>query len=144
MSRPIQEIEQELVEEFSLFDDWMDKYQYIIEMGQSLEGLPEIDKTPENIVKGCVSQVWLTADYNGGEIQFHADSDAVITKGLIAMLIRVISGHTPKEIATADLGFIDQVGIRQHLSPNRSNGLTSMVKKMKLYAMAYAAKEAQG
>ncbi|MEL6132601.1 MAG: SufE family protein [Bacteroidota bacterium] len=143
MSRPIQEIEQELVEEFSLFDDWMDKYQYIIEMGQSLDGLGDTDKNPDNIVRGCVSQVWLTADYDGDHIQFHADSDAVITKGLIAMLIRVISDHKPKEIAEADLSFIDEVGIRQHLSPNRSNGLTAMVKKMKLYAMAYAAKEAQ-
>lgn len=143
MSRPIREIEQELAEEFSLFDDWMDKYQYIIEMGQSLEGLPQEEKTADNIVKGCVSQVWLTADYGDGKIDFHADSDAVITKGLIAMLIRVISGHTPKEIVEADLAFIDKVGIRQHLSPNRSNGLTSMVKKMKMYAMAYAAKEAQ-
>mgnify|MGYP001803519792 CR=1 FL=1 len=121
----------------------MDKYQYIIEMGQSLEGIPQEDKTPDNIVKGCVSQVWLTADYDDGKIDFHADSDAVITKGLIAMLIRVISGHSPKEIVEADLAFIDEVGIRQHLSPNRSNGLTSMVKKMKMYAMAYAAKEAQ-
>lgn len=137
MGQAIKEKEQELVEDFELFDDWMDKYQYIIELGQALEGLPEEDKNPDNIVKGCVSQVWLKPAYDGNTISFHADSDAVITKGLIAMLIKVLSGQAPKEILDADLEFIDKVGIRQHLSPNRSNGLSAMIKKMKLFALAY-------
>lgn len=137
MGQAIKEIEKELVEEFELFDDWMDKYQYIIELGQALEGLVESDKNPDNIVKGCVSQVWLKPEYKAGKILFHADSDAVITKGLIAMLVKVLSKHTPKEILDADLSFIDEVGIRQHLSPNRSNGLSAMIKKMKLFALAY-------
>ncbi|MCI4670635.1 MAG: SufE family protein [Bacteroidia bacterium] len=137
MVQAIKEIEQDLVEEFELFDDWMDKYQYIIEMGQALEGLEELDKNPDNIVKGCVSQVWLTSDFDGDKVKFKADSDAVITKGLIAMLVKVLSDHSPKEILEANLEFIDQVGIRQHLSPNRSNGLSAMIKKMKFYALAY-------
>jgi len=137
MGQAIKDIEQELVEEFELFDDWMDKYQYIIEMGQNLEGLPELEKNSDNIVKGCVSQVWLKPDFDGETITFGADSDAVITKGLIAMLIKVLSRHSPEEILEADLQFIDKIGIRQHLSPNRSNGLSAMIKKMKLYALAY-------
>jgi len=139
MSKPIKEIEQEIIDEFALFDDWMDKYQYIIEMGQSLPQLPETDKTDDNIVNGCVSQVWLTAQTDDGHIEYNADSDAVITKGLIALLMRVLSGHSPQEIIDADLAFVDQVGIRQHLSPNRSNGLNAMIKKMKYIAVAQQA-----
>ncbi len=141
MTKTIKEVEAEIIEEFTLFDDWMDKYQYIIEMGQNLPGLAEEDKNEENIVNGCVSQVWLKSTPEEGVINFSADSDAVITKGLIAMLIRVLSGHSPEEIASADLAFVDEVGIRQHLTPNRSNGLNSMIKKMKLQAIAQHAKE---
>ncbi|MEO0897342.1 MAG: SufE family protein [Bacteroidota bacterium] len=137
MSQAIGVIEQEIIEEFELFDDWMDKYQYIIEMGQNLPGLNDEDKNPDNIVKGCVSQVWLKANYEDDLLTFSADSDAVITKGLIAMLVKVLSDHTPQEILEADLEFIDKVGIRQHLSPNRSNGLSAMIKKMKYFALAY-------
>ncbi len=136
MNRAIKEIEAEIIDEFSLFDDWMDRYQYIIEMGQNLPGLSAEDKTEENIVHGCVSQVWLKAVAKDGVLEYQADSDAVITKGLIAMLIRVLSGHAAEDIARADLAFVDEVGIRQHLSPNRSNGLSAMIKKMKLTAIA--------
>lgn len=139
MPKPIKEIEQEIIDEFALFDDWMDRYQYIIEMGQSLPPLSETDKTDENIVNGCVSQVWLTAQTADGQIEYNADSDAVITKGLIALLMRVLSGHDPQEIIDADLAFVDAVGIRQHLSPNRSNGLNAMIKKMKYIAVAHQA-----
>jgi cysteine desulfuration protein SufE len=141
MPRPIKEIEQEIIDEFSLFDDWMDKYQYIIEMGQSLPGLPEADKTEDHIVNGCVSQVWLKSADTAGEIEYTADSDAIITKGLIAMLMRVLSGHSSQEILDAELAFVDAVGIRQHLSPNRSNGLNAMIKKMKYIALAHQAKQ---
>ena len=143
MAKSIKDIEQEIIDEFSLFDDWMDKYQYIIEMGQSLPGLPEADKVEDHIVNGCVSQVWLKADTQAGEIAYAADSDAVITKGLIALLMRVLSGHRPQEILDADLAFVDAVGIRQHLSPNRSNGLNAMIKKMKYIALAHQAREEQ-
>lgn len=136
----IEETEQALIEEFSLFENWMDKYQYIIEMGQSLPSLPSSAKTPDNIVHGCQSQVWLTADKSGDHINYAADSDAIITKGLIAMLVRVLSGHTPDEILNAKLGFVDEIGIRGHLSPTRSNGLNAMIKQMKYYALAHKAK----
>ncbi|RMG64762.1 MAG: SufE family protein [Bacteroidetes bacterium] len=141
MSKSIQEIEAEIVEEFSLFDDWMDKYQYIIEMGQAVEALPESDKTEDNLVRGCQSRVWLTAQTEANEVYYRADSDAIITKGLIAMLMRVLSGQPPEAIVQAELGFVDQIGIRQHLSPTRSNGLNAMIKKMKLYALALQARE---
>jgi len=143
MAKSIKAIEQEIIDEFSLFDDWMDKYQYIIEMGQALPGLGAPDKNEDNIVNGCVSQVWLKAQTEGEEISYQADSDAVITKGLIAMLIRVLSDHSAKEILEADLAFVDEIGIRQHLSPNRSNGLSAMIKKMKYIAMAHQAKAQQ-
>ncbi|MCL4160047.1 UNVERIFIED_CONTAM: hypothetical protein GTU68_044787 [Idotea baltica] len=113
----------------------MDKYQYIIELGQQLPGLPEADKQEDNIVHGCQSQVWLTAAFNDGNVAFGADSDAIITKGLIAMLVRVLSGHTPTEVLNAQLSFVDKIGIRDHLSPTRSNGLNAMIKKMKYYAL---------
>jgi cysteine desulfuration protein SufE len=137
MTKPIKDIEAEIVEEFSLFDDWMDKYQYIIEMGQDLPGLPEADKTEDHIVNGCVSQVWLKAEDQGDQLAYAADSDAIITKGLIAILVRVLSGQPAEEIVKADLSFVDAVGIRQHLSPNRSNGLNAMIKKMKIIALAH-------
>ena len=143
MSKSISAIEEEIIDEFSLFDDWMDKYQYIIEMGQNLPGIPEDKKTEDNIVHGCQSQVWLLADDEGGEIHYKADSDAVITKGLIALLIRVLSDHSPEEILKTDMGFVDRIGIREHLSPNRSNGLNAMIKQMKIYALAYQAKAKQ-
>ncbi|MEM6261644.1 MAG: SufE family protein [Bacteroidota bacterium] len=141
MSKKISEIEEEIVEEFSLFDDWMDKYQYIIEMGQQLPGLEESDKSEDNIVRGCQSRVWLTAEEKEGNVAFGADSDAIITKGLIALLVRVLSGQQATDIAKADLGFVDKIGIREHLSPTRSNGLNSMIKKMKLYAIAFQARQ---
>lgn len=141
MAQSIQERETELMDELNLFDDWMDKYSYIIELGQGLEGLPAAEKTDENIVRGCQSQVWLTAALEDGKIQFAADSDAIITKGLIGMLTRVLSDQTPADILSAELQFVDHAGIRDHLSPTRSNGLNAMIKKMKLYALAFQAKQ---
>ncbi len=136
MSQSIKEREATLIEEFLFFDDWMDKYQHIIEMGQELPSLPEEAKTPENIVHGCQSQVWLVADTDPAQVVFRADSDAIITKGLIAMLIRVLSDQSPDTILQAELDFVDKIGIREHLSPTRSNGLNSMIKQMKYYALA--------
>lgn len=135
MSEPIEKIEEQVVEEFGLFDDWTDKYEYLIELGR---GLPLIDgqyKTEANKVSGCQSQVWLNAELKDGKLMYKADSDAIITKGIIALLIRVLSGHTPQEILDAKLGFIDRIGMREHLSPTRSNGLVSMVEHMRRYAM---------
>ncbi|WNJ19418.1 SufE family protein [Pontibacter sp. G13] len=137
MSNLIHTREEELMEEFSLFDDWMDKYQYIIELGQNLPEMSETDKNEDNRVHGCQSQVWLTADLDGDKVVYEADSDAIITKGLVGMLTRVLSGNTPQEILQAELKFVDQAGIREHLSPTRSNGLNSMIKKMKMYALAF-------
>lgn len=136
----IKAIQDEIIDEFSFFGDWMEKYEHIIEFGKQL---PEIDaslKTEENLVKGCQSQVWLHAELDGNHLNFNADSDAVITKGLVGLMVRVLSGHSPKEIAEADLYFVDQIGLKEHLSPNRANGLVSMIKKMKMYAVAYQAK----
>jgi cysteine desulfuration protein SufE len=132
----IQEIEQDIIDEFEMFDDWMDKYNYIIEMGNDLPPLDEKYKTEENIVKGCQSQVWLHSYLNDGKVIYEADSDAVITKGLIALLIRVLSNKKPDDIVNAELKFIDEIGMKEHLSPNRANGLVSMVKNMKMYALA--------
>ncbi len=143
MIKSIQEKEQELIEEFSLFDDWMDRYQYIIELGQKLPALPEDHKKEDNIVHGCQSKVWLKAEFDDNHIAYQADSDAIITKGLIAMLMRILSGETPDDIISAELSFVDQVGIREHLSPTRSNGLNSMIKQMKYYALAFKAQQAQ-
>lgn len=136
----IQEEAIELVDEFSLFDQWMDKYEHIIEMGKELEPLAPEHKIEDNLVKGCQSQVWLVAENKGGVISYKADSDAVITKGIIAMLIRVLSNHSAEEIANASLDFIDEIGLKDHLSPNRSNGLVAMVKQMKFYALAHSVK----
>lgn len=142
MSTPqtIQETEKEIVEEFSLFDSWDDKYEYIIDLGKKLPELDAKHKTDENRVRGCQSTVWLVADYKDGKVFFKAESDAVIVKGLISMLIRVLSGHTPDEIINAKLGFIQEIGMTTHLAQTRSNGLVAMVKQMKNYALAYKVK----
>ncbi len=136
----IQETENEIVEEFSLFDSWDDKYEYIIDLGKKLPELENEYKTDNNKVRGCQSTVWLTAFYTNGKILFKADSDAVIVKGLISMLIRVLSGHTPEEILEADLDFIQKIGMTTHLAQTRSNGLRAMVRQMKNYALAYKLK----
>ena len=133
----INEIQDQIIEEFSMVDDWMDKYQMLIELGNSLEPLDEKYKTPQNIIEGCQSRVWLQADYNDGIIHFSGESDAVIVKGLVSLLIQVLSDHTPDEILNCDLYFIDKIGLREHLSPTRSNGLLSMAKQMKVYALAF-------
>ena len=136
----ITEIENQVIDEFSLFEDWMDKYNYLIELGKSLPLIDEKYKTDQYVISGCQSKVWLHADYRDGLVLFTAESDAIITKGIINLLIRVLSHHSPDEIISADMNFIDQTGLREHLSPTRSNGLTSMIKQMKLYAMAFKMK----
>ncbi len=138
----INEIQDEVIEQFADFDDWMDKYQMLIDLGNELDVLDDKYKTEENLIDGCQSRVWLQCDYVDGKLVFTADSDALIVKGIIALLIQVISGHTPQEIIDADLYFIDKIGLRDHLSPTRSNGLLSMVKRVKAYAVAFQAKEA--
>lgn len=137
----MKEVEQNLIEEFELFDDWMDKYNYIIELGKELPMIDEQYKTPEFLIDGCQSQVWLHADYRDGKVFFTADSDAIITKGIVNLLIRVLSGRTPQEIIDNDLHYLDAIGLKEHLSPTRSNGLASMIKQIKLYAVAFKAKE---
>lgn len=137
----IQEIEQQIIDEFAQFDEWLDKYAYIIELGHECPPIDEKEKVESNLISGCQSRVWLSCHHDGGRLYFHADSDAVITKGIITLLIRVFDGQTPADILQADLSFIDQIGLKEHLSPTRSNGLTSMVKQMKLYALAYASKQ---
>lgn len=135
-------MEQEIVDEFSIFSDWMEKYEYIIELGKKLPPLDDVFKTEENLVKGCQSRVWLHAELQlDGKVIFTADSDAVITKGIIALLIRVLSGQKPTDILSADLSFIDRIGLKEHLSLTRSNGLVSMIKQMKLAALAFASKK---
>jgi len=136
----IPEIEAGIVEEFSLFPDWMEKYNYLIELGKSLPLIDPAYKTDQYLISGCQSQVWLHASYDQGKVVFTADSDAIITKGIVNLLIRVLSDHTPDEIIEADLSFLDQIGLREHLSPTRSNGLTSMIKQMKLYAIVFRTK----
>ena len=140
ITQTIQETEDEIVEEFSLFDNWEDKYEYIIDFGKKLQPLDPQFKVEENKIKGCQSQVWLVADEENGRIFFKADSDAVIVRGLVSMLIRVLSGHTPGEIINAKLDFINKIGMTTHLAQTRSNGLLSMVKQMKNYALAYKVK----
>ena len=139
----INEIQDEIVEEFAMFTDWMDKYELIISMANELPLIDEQYKTDDNIIKGCQSKVWLHSEYKDGKIFFTADSDALITKGLVALMVKVLSGHTPKEIAEAEIYFIYKIGLRTHLSPTRSNGLLSMLKQMKLYAVAYQAQSLQ-
>ena len=136
-TKSINELQEEVIEEFSAFDDWMDKYQMLIDFGNELSPLDEKYKVENNLIEGCQSRVWLQCDLVDGQLVFTADSDALITKGIIALLIRVLSGHSPKEIAEADLHFIDAIGLKDHLSPTRSNGLLSMVKQIKAYAAAY-------
>lgn len=137
----INEIQDEVIEEFSDFEDWMDKYQLLIDLGNDEQPLPEAYKTEQNLIDGCQSRVWLQADMVDGKVVFQAESDALIVKGIVALLIRVLSGHTPQEILDADLYFIEQIGLREHLSPTRSNGLLAMLKQMKLYALAFQAKQ---
>ena len=135
----INKIQDEIIEEFSDMDDWMDRYAYIIDLGNSLDALEEELKTPDNLIDGCQSRLWLDAQYSDGVVTYRADSDAIIVKGIVAMLIRVLSGQKPQDIVDADLYFIDRIGLRDHLSPTRSNGLLSMLKQMRAYAMAFAA-----
>jgi cysteine desulfuration protein SufE len=139
----IKEQQDEIIADFELFGDWMDKYEYIIQLGKELPLIDPQYKIDENLIRGCQSRVWLRADYKDGKMIFTADSDAVITKGLISLVIRVLSGHSPKEITDAELYFIDAIGLSSHLSPTRSNGLLSMVKQIKMYALAYQAKSMQ-
>lgn len=137
----IDELQNEVIEEFSDFTDWLDKYQLLIDLGNELPPLEAKYKTEENLINGCQSRVWITSDYQDGLVTFSAESDALIVKGLIALLLRVLSGHTPQEILDAELYFIDRIGLREHLSPTRSNGLLAMVKQIRVYALAYKTKE---
>lgn len=136
----INEQQDSIIEEFSVFDDWMDKYALLIDLGNSLLPLDEKNKTESNLIEGCQSRVWLHANYADGIITFQGESDAVIVKGLVSLLITVLSGHTPKEILETDLYFIEKIGLKEHLSPTRSNGLVAMVKQMRMYALAFQAK----
>jgi len=139
----INEKQDELISDFSFMDEWMDKYEYIIQLGKDLPLIDPKYKTDDNLIKGCQSQVWLHTDLVDGKLIFTADSDAVITKGLVSLLVGVLSGHTPKEIADAEIYFIDEIGLKSHLSPTRSNGLLSMLKQMKIYGIAYQVKSQQ-
>lgn len=134
----INEIQDEIIEEFAGFEDWMDKYQMLIDLGNEQDPLDNRYKTEQNLIDGCQSRVWLQADYVDGVINFTAESDALIVKGIIALLIRALSGHTPKEILDAELYFIDEIGLKEHLSPTRSNGLLAMIKQMRVYALAFS------
>lgn len=142
MSKSIADISADIVDEFDMFEDWMDKYDYIISLGKELPLIDEQYKVSENLIKGCQSQVWLHAEENNGNVVFTADSDAIITKGIIALLVRALSGQSPEQILNADLTFVDQIGLKQHLSPTRANGLVSMIKQMKFYALAFQSKNA--
>ncbi len=137
----IKEAESEIISEFEMFEDWMDKYNHLIELGKSIPLIDDKNKTPQYLIKGCQSQVWLHATYDNGKVYFTADSDALITKGIIALLLRVLSERTPDEIINAELNFIDKIGLKEHLSPTRANGLVNMVKQIKLYAKAFKAKQ---
>ncbi|WP_101690829.1 SufE family protein [Dysgonomonas massiliensis] len=136
----INEVQDEIIEEFSMFDDWMDRYALLIDLGNSLEKLDDKYKVENNLIEGCQSRVWLHAEMNDGKIVFQAESDAVIVKGIIALLIRIFSGRTPDEILESDLHFVEKIGLTEHLSPTRSNGLVSMIKQIRFYAMAFKAK----
>lgn len=137
----INELQDNVIEEFSAFDDWMDKYALLIDLGNSLPPLEDKYKTESNLIEGCQSRVWLQANYEDGKIIFKGESDAVIVKGIVSLLINVLTGHTPQEILDTDLYFIEQIGLKEHLSPTRSNGLVAMVKQMRMYALAYRTKE---
>lgn len=136
----INELQDNIIEEFSMFDDWMDKYALLIDLGNSLEPLNPAQKTPQNIIEGCQSRVWLNAELTNGIITYQGESDAVLVKGIVSLLIQVLSGHTPDEIINTNLYFIDAIGLKEHLSPTRSNGLLAMVKQMKMFALAFKAK----
>jgi cysteine desulfuration protein SufE len=136
----IKDIQEEIVDEFSMFDDWMERYEYIIELGKNLPLIKEEFKTEENLIKGCQSKVWLKGEKNDDKVIFTADSDAILTKGIIAILIRVFSNQTANDIINADMGFIDKIGLKEHLSPTRANGLVSMIKNIKMYALAFNTK----
>jgi len=134
----INEIQDEIIEEFSCFDDWMDRYSLLIDYGNGLDAFPESDKTEQNLIDGCQSKVWFTAEMQDGKVVYYGDSDAILVKGIVALLIRVLSDHTPKEIVDSELYFIDEINLREHLSPTRSNGLNAMLKQMRMFALAYA------
>ena len=133
----INDIQDEIIEEFASFDDWMDRYSLLIEYGNGLDAFPETDKTDTNLIDGCQSKVWFTAEMQDGKVIYHGDSDAILVKGIVALLIRVLSDHTPEEIVNTQLYFIDEIQLREHLSPTRSNGLNAMLRRMIEYAMAY-------
>jgi cysteine desulfuration protein SufE len=135
--RTIKDIQEEIIEDFAMFDDWMQKYEYLIDLGKELDPIDKKYKTEDNLIKGCQSRVWLHVEYTDGRIIYTADSDAIMTKGIVAILINVLSGQTPSEISTAKLDFINEIGLKEQLSPTRANGLVSMIKQMKLYALAY-------
>ncbi len=135
----IEAIQQELISEFAMFEDWMERYEYMIELGKSLPIIEPSNKTEDKLIKGCQSKVWLHAEMTNGKVVFTADSDAIITKGIVAILVRAFSNHTPAEILAANTQFIDEIGLKEHLSPTRANGLVAMVKQMKMYALAYQA-----
>ena len=137
MSKDIKEIQEEIVDEFAMFDDWMQRYEYMIELGKSLPLIDEKYKIEENLIKGCQSKVWIHAELEGDKLTFTADSDAIITKGIVAILIRTFSDQHPADIIEADTQFIDEIGLKEHLSPTRANGLVSMIKQLKMYAVAY-------
>ncbi len=137
MSNTIQQIQEEIIDEFSMFDDWMQRYEHMIELGKSLPLIDEKYKIQENLIKGCQSKVWVHAEMEDDKVVFTADSDAIITKGIIAILIRVFSNQHPRDIIEADTGFVDEIGLKEHLSPTRANGLVSMIKQLKMYAVAY-------
>lgn len=139
----INEQQDEVIEEFSELDDWMDRYQLLIDLGEEQEPLPDNEKTEQNLIDGCQSRVWLVCDENNGILNFRAESDALIVKGIVSLLIRVVSGHTPQEILDADLYFIREIGLTEHLSPTRSNGLLAMIKQMRMYALAFKTKLAE-
>lgn len=134
----IEEKQQEIIDEFTIFEDWMDKYQYLVDLSKSLKPFPEEYRTDDNLIKGCQSRVWIFAVKKDGKINFYGDSDAIIVKGIVSLLINVFSGFTPEEILKADFNFIDEIGLKEHLSPTRSNGLLAMVKQMQLYALAFS------
>ncbi|CAL2081913.1 SufE family protein [Tenacibaculum sp. 190524A02b] len=136
----IKEIQEEIIDEFSMFDDWMERYEYIIELGKSLPLIDDTYKLDENLIKGCQSKVWLHSNLDGEKIKFTADSDAILTKGIVALLLRVYSNQTPQAVLDADTSFIDEIGLKEHLSPTRANGLVSMVKQIKMYAIAQQSK----
>ena len=137
----INDIQDEIIEEFSSFEDWMDKYSLLIEYGNGLDSFPEVHKIEQNLIDGCQSKVWFTAELKDNKVIYHGDSDAILVKGIVALLIRVLNGHTPKEIVEAELYFIDEINLREHLSPTRSNGLNAMLKQMRLFALTYQAKQ---